>query len=94
MTTFEKVKKIVSEKLGVPEAKVEEKSSLLNSLWKLKKNSVLKSQMKMHRNWILLIKQLLISKHTKNNLGVNAPDYINPSQCFLRLTDFFLYVCP
>ena len=32
MTTFEKVKKIVSEKLGVPEAKVEEKSSFVNDL--------------------------------------------------------------
>lgn len=32
MTTFEKVKKIVSEKLGVPEAKVEETSSFVNDL--------------------------------------------------------------
>ena len=32
MTTFEKVKKIVSEKLGVPEAKIEENSSFVNDL--------------------------------------------------------------
>ena len=32
MTTFEKVKKIVSEKLGVPEAKKKEKSSFVNDL--------------------------------------------------------------
>lgn len=31
-TTFDKVKKIVSEKLGVPEAKVEEKSAFVNDL--------------------------------------------------------------
>jgi acyl carrier protein len=31
-TTFDKVKKIVSEKLGVPEAKVEEKSEFVNDL--------------------------------------------------------------
>ena len=30
--TFDKVKKIVSEKLGVPEAKVEEKSEFVNDL--------------------------------------------------------------
>ncbi len=32
MTTFEKVKKIVVDKLGVPEARVEEKSSFVNDL--------------------------------------------------------------
>ena len=32
MTTFEKVKKIVSEKLGVPEAKVTEEASFVNDL--------------------------------------------------------------
>ena len=32
MTTFEKVKKIVAEKLGVPEAKVTEEASFVNDL--------------------------------------------------------------
>ncbi len=32
MTTFEKVKKIVCEKLGVPEAKVKEDASFVNDL--------------------------------------------------------------
>lgn len=32
MTTFEKVKKIVAEKLGVPEAKVTEDASFVNDL--------------------------------------------------------------
>ena len=32
MTTFEKVKKIVAEKLGVPEAKVTEDSAFVNDL--------------------------------------------------------------
>ena len=32
MTTFEKVKKIVAEKLGVPEAKVTEEAAFVNDL--------------------------------------------------------------
>ena len=32
MTTFEKVKKIVTEKLGVPEAEVTEEASFINDL--------------------------------------------------------------
>lgn len=32
MTTFEQVKKIVSDKLGVPEEKIEENSSFVNDL--------------------------------------------------------------
>ena len=32
MTTFERVKKIVSEKLSIPEARIEENSSFVNDL--------------------------------------------------------------
>ena len=44
MTTFEKVKKIIIEKLSVPEEKVTEDAAFINDLgadsllWKLKKN--------------------------------------------------------